>query len=199
MHLHSDLILASASPRRRTLLQMMGLSFNVHPSDIEEVVPEGVAPGVVAQSLALQKAKAVAPLYPDALTLGADTIVVLDGEILGKPVDPADACTMLRRLSGRTNTVYTGFALVHPASGRHTAHVEATGVTFGAMADQEIAAYVATGAPMDKAGAYGIQDDRGALFISRIEGDFYTVVGLPVHRLYRVLRNEFTDLCDTSL
>jgi septum formation protein len=105
---------------------------------------------------------------------------------------------MLRRLSGATHTVYTGLALVHPPSGRRVTAHEATAVTFAPLSDDEIARYVATGAPLDKAGAYGIQDDHGALFIARIEGDYYNVVGLPLHRLYRVLRAYFADLLDAG-
>ncbi|GIV59708.1 MAG: Maf-like protein [Rhodothermaceae bacterium] len=198
MRLKPLLVLASSSPRRRRLLEQLGLRFVVRPSDTEEVVPEGVSPETVVQALAREKAEAVAPAYPDALTLGADTIVVLDGEVLGKPADAAEAHAMLRRLSGNTHTVYTGIALVHPASNRNVTAFEATRVTFAPLTDDEIAAYVATGSPLDKAGAYGIQDDHGALFIPRIEGDFFTVMGLPLHRLYRVLRTEFADLMEEN-
>ncbi len=196
MRLNVPLVLASASPRRRHLLRQLGLEVIVHPSHVEETVPDALAPETVVQLLAKHKAEAVAPTYPEALTLGADTIVVLDGDILGKPGCAGEAHAMLRRLSGRTHTVYTGFALVHPASRRAVTAFEATHVTFAHLSDEEIAAYVATGAPLDKAGAYGIQDDYGALFIPRIEGDFFNVVGLPLHRLYRILRKEFKDLLE---
>lgn len=194
MHLSCPFVLASQSPRRVHLLNMMGLAFEQHPADIEEVVEHGLAPEAVVRSLARQKAEAVAAVRPDALVLGADTIVVLDGEILGKPDDPAHARALLRRLSGRTNTVYTGLALAHPATDRLETTFRATDVTFSDLSDAEIAAYVATGSPLDKAGAYGSQDDRGALFIERYEGDFYTVVGLPVNALYHFLRDRFGDL-----
>ncbi len=188
------IILASGSPRRRKLLEQLGLSFTVHVNPAEEVIPEATPPAQVVERLALEKAGPVAAAHPDALTLAADTIVCLDGEILGKPRDPEEACRMLRRLRGNTHTVYTGIALIHPASGRAVSTHEATRVTFGPMTEREIAAYVATGSPLDKAGAYGIQDDLGALYISGIEGDFYTVMGLPLHRLYRVISDVFTDL-----
>ena len=155
------------------------------------------------EALARQKAEAVAPLFPDALTLGADTVVVLhdgpgeappDAEVLGKPTDEAHARETLARLSGRAHQVYSGLALVHPASGRTVTAHERTSVTFAVLSADEIAAYVAAGSPMDKAGAYGIQDDAGALFVSGVHGDYYNVVGLPLHRLYRTLRLHFSDL-----
>lgn len=194
MHLRIPLILASASPRRRHLLQTLGLQFEVIPSYAEEHAPDGLPPEALVQQLAMEKAGVVAANHPDALTLGADTIVVLDGEVLGKPADAAEARAMLRRLSGRAHTVFTGLALLYPAADLRQTTFEATEVTFGALTDGEIDAYVATGAPLDKAGAYGIQEDYGALFVERIEGDFYTVMGLPLHRLYRLLQAELPDL-----
>ncbi|MDX1547330.1 MAG: Maf family protein [Rhodothermales bacterium] len=194
MHLRIPLILASASPRRRHLLQRLGLRFEVIPSHAEEHAPDGLPPEALVQQLAMDKAGVVAASHPDALTLGADTIVVLEGDVLGKPAGPAEARAMLRRLSGRTHTVFTGLALLYPANDLRRTLFEATEVTFGVLSDQEIDAYVATGAPLDKAGAYGIQEDYGALFVERIEGDFYTVMGLPLHRLYRLLQAEFPDL-----
>ena len=194
MQLTTPFVLASQSPRRKRLLEQLGVPFEVHISPVDEVIPDDATPGEVVQDLAMQKAASVAPAYPDALTLGADTIVVLDGAILGKPADAAEAAAMLRRLSGRTHTVFTGIALVHPASDRRTAAVEATDVTFADLSNAEIGAYVESGSPLDKAGAYGIQDDRGALFVRRIEGDYYSVVGLPLHRLYQTLRTCFPDL-----
>lgn len=189
-------VLASASPRRRHLLAQIGAEFAVIPSHAEEIVPEGAPPGAVVQALAHQKAEAVASALPDAsaLVLGADTIVVHDGDILGKPAGASDARRMLRRLSGQRHTVYTGLALLHPATHRTTLAYEATDVFFGDLTDAEIAAYVAGGSPMDKAGAYGIQDDAGALFVRRVEGDFYNVVGLPLFRLARLLREDFSDV-----
>ncbi len=174
------------------------MSFEVIVSEVSEDLPGATAPADGAMMLALRKAEDVARRHPEAVTLGADTIVVLHDHILGKPRDAAEAETMLRRLSGRTHTVFTGIALVHPKSGRAITASESTNVTFGPLDSDEIAAYVSSGSPMDKAGAYGIQDDRGALFVERIEGDYYTVVGLPLYRLYRILRASFSDLlaCD---
>lgn len=194
--LRVPLVLASRSPRRRALLERLGLAFDVRPSPDDERWPEGEAPGTAVERLALEKAEAVAHAAPEALTLGADTVVVLEGTVLGKPADPEEARRMLRRLSGATHTVYTGLALVHPASGRRVTAHETTAVTFAPLTEDEIARYVATGAPLDKAGAYGIQDDAGALFVTRIEGDYYNVVGLPLHRLYRLLTAHFADLLD---
>ena len=216
------LVLASASPRRRDLLARLGVDLIVAPSNISEPPMPGTEPSALVRHLALEKALAVAHARPSSLVLGADTVVVHNGDVLGKPPSDAHARATLRRLAGRTHTVYTGLALVKPAdadearrmlrrlaAGRHcvftgialvhlatqrriVAH-EATEVCFGAMTDGEIDAYVATGSPLDKAGAYGIQDDRGALFVRRIEGDYYNVVGLPLHRLYRTLQQHFAD------
>ncbi|MEM1055108.1 MAG: Maf family protein [Bacteroidota bacterium] len=192
LRLSVPFVLASASPRRRHLLGKLGLSFDVLPSDADETWPEATAPGPAVEDLALRKAEAIARDRPEALVLGADTVVVLDGEVLGKPRDESEARATLARLAGRSHTVYTGLALVL-GDRRATAH-EATGVTFGALTEEEILAYVATGSPMDKAGAYGIQDDLGALFVAGVEGDYFNVVGLPLHRLYRTLRQSFGDV-----
>lgn len=166
---------------------------------MEEVWPENEPHGLAVESLAAQKAEPISHEHPEALTLGADTVVVLEGEVLGKPRSEAEARSMLERLSGATHTVYTGLALLHPSSGRRLTAHEATQVTFSELSDDEIARYVETGSPMDKAGAYGIQDDYGALFISRIEGDYYNVVGLPLQRLYRMLTSHFADLMGASI
>ncbi len=207
------IILASSSPRRRLLLRQIGLAFDVLPADMSEEVAPGVAPADTVEALSLDKALMVAEQLAsrrdpescgirDAMVIGADTIVVLDGQILGKPDDTDHAAAMLRSLSGRTHQVYTGVALVFgsklvdaaglgrlPASNRngfrHHLFHERTDVTFGSLADEEITAYVDSGSPMDKAGAYGIQDDLGALFVERIDGDYYNVVGFPLFRFYR--------------
>lgn len=194
MELTVPFVLASQSPRRRRLLEQIGLAFIVHPSPVEEIIPPGLEPGAVAAHLAALKARDIAPRYPDALTLGADTIVVVEGDILGKPTDADEACAMLMRLQGRSHIVYTGIALLHPATDREETRYEATEVTFGPMTHAEIQRYVATGAPLDKAGAYGIQDDQGALYVAAIHGDYYNVVGLPLHRMYQCIRAKFTDL-----
>ncbi len=192
--LKSPLVLASASPRRRALLKQMGVPFDVHPADIDETAPPDTEPSALVGHLAMQKALTVAAHYPDRLVLGADTIVVLEGEVLGKPRDAAHARTLLRRLSGKMHTVFTGLALVHLGTTRRVAAHEETDVYVADLSDDEIDAYVGTGAPLDKAGAYGIQDDYGAVFIHRIAGDYYTVVGLPLHRFYTLLRVHFADL-----
>jgi nucleoside triphosphate pyrophosphatase len=189
-------VLASQSPRRKILLQQLGLSPEVIPSHAPEVVPPGADPIELVQSLATDKAANVGALHPKALVLGADTIVVLDGQILGKPVDEDDARQMLSSLSARSHTVFTGIALVHQETGRSRSTFAETTVTFGGLSSVEIARYVAGGSPMDKAGAYGIQDDAGALFVDQIQGDFYNVVGLPLRTMYLLLEREFSDLLD---
>lgn len=193
MRIDLPLILASQSPRRRRLLHRLGVEFTVQVSPAEEVIPPGAKPSAIVQTLAAAKATPVAGDHPDALVVAADTIVTLDDDILGKPASRAEATATLRRLSGSTHTVYTGIALQHMASERQATAVEATEVTFGPLREEEIAAYVATGSPMDKAGSYGIQDDLGALFVAQIRGDYYNVVGLPLHRLYRLLQTYFGE------
>lgn len=194
MHIATPFILASQSPRRRRLLERLGLDFTVHVSPAEEVIPEATPPAELVQNLAAQKADPVAALYPDALVLAADTVVTFEDVILGKPTSTNDAAQTLRRLSGMTHTVYTGIVLQHRASDRTVTAAEATDVTFATLDDDEIAAYVATGSPMDKAGSYGIQDSFGALFVAGIRGDYYNVVGLPLRRFYQLLRLHFADL-----
>lgn len=191
--LRVPLVLASASPRRRALLAPLGLTPVVAPTDADETWPGGAA-GAAVEALALRKARAATDggRHPDALVLAADTVVVLDGDVLGKPATPYEARATLARLSGATHTVYTGIALVHGARAE-TAHA-ATDVTFAALTPDEIDAYVATGSPMDKAGAYGIQDDFGQLFVARVDGEYSSVVGLPLRTLYATLRDRFPDL-----
>ena len=190
--LRVPLVLASASPRRRDLLVRLGLDPDVRPTDSDETWPGG-DPGAAVEVIALRKARGVRA--PGALVLGADTVVVLDGDVLGKPTGTADARAMLARLSGRTHTVYTGFALVR--DGRTLTDHRATRVTFADLSRAEIDAYVATGSPLDKAGAYGIQDDAGALLVASVEGDYLAVVGLPLQAVYRALRTHFPDLIAT--
>ena len=187
--LRVPLVLASASPRRRDLLAHVGIRADVRPSGADETWPGGPE-GAAVETLARRKAAAVPA--PGALVLAADTVVVLDGDVLGKPATEAEAREMLRRLSGRTHTVYTGFALAFDQ--RTASDHRATRVTFADLTDAEIAAYVASGSPMDRAGAYGIQDDAGALFVTRIDGDYPTVVGLPLRALYEATTAHFPDL-----
>ena len=194
MTLQAPFVLASASARRQQLLRNMGMRFEVCPSHVNERVETGVSPEDLVQVLALRKARYVAAQRPDALTLGADTVVVLAGDMLGKPDSPAEAEQMLKRLSGATHSVYTGIALLHPPSNRTVQASERTDVTFHTLSAAEVADYVASGSPLDKAGAYGIQDSRGPFFVRRIDGDYYNVVGLPLHRFYRILKEHFSDL-----
>ncbi len=180
-----EMILASQSPRRRELLRQMGFTdFRVVPAKGEERSPEGLAPGPLVEYLSAQKAEEVARAWPEALVIASDTVVAVDGEVLGKPRDRESALRMLRELSGRANTVYSGVT-VRRGSLVRTEH-EAAKVFFRTLTEEEIEAYVDTGEPMDKAGAYGIQG-LGALLVERIEGDYFTVVGLPVCRLGRIL------------
>lgn len=179
-----ELILASASPRRSALLRQVGLEFQVVPSHVDEAIPEGISPGGLVEYLALSKAKAVAALQPTALVLGADTIVVVDGEILNKPRDRGEAVAMLQRLSGRSHQVMTGVALVSRHEDR--CHHEITVVHFQSLDQGQIERYVDSGEPMDKAGAYGIQG-RASAMISGIEGDYFNVVGLPLSRTVQML------------
>lgn len=183
------LVLASASPRRRRLLEQLGFELTVDPSQAEEILDPGIPPSEMAVSLARAKTSEVASRHPGQIVLGADTIVVLDGHMLGKPENDLEACDMLARLAGRSHEVWTGVCLRGPEPDQETCFAERTEVEFAPLTAAEIEAYVATGSPLDKAGAYGIQDDWGAVFVSGIRGDYYNVVGLPLHALYRHLRN----------
>lgn len=178
------LILASASPRRRELLAQAGLRFDVLPANIDETRRSGEAPGDYVQRLALEKAQTIHALHPRAVVLGADTTVVLDGEVLNKPVDLADAERMLRSLAGRSHQVHTGVAVVSSLVQKQ--HLETTTVFFDAIAEADLQQYLASGDSLDKAGAYGIQG-YAARWIGRIEGDFFNVVGLPLAATVRLL------------
>jgi septum formation protein len=163
------------------------------PCDIPEAFDPSRTPEDNAAALALKKALYVAGQVPDGVIIGADTIVVLGGEMMGKPDGRRDAVRMLRALSGRTHSVVTGIALVERPSGRQMTGTERTDVTFRDLPLSEIEEYVSGGSPLDKAGAYGIQDDYGAVFVTRIEGCFYNVVGLPLSRLHTALREFQAD------
>ena len=178
------LILASASPRRRELLSRFGVPFDIDPADGPEIPPVGADPAHTVMALSEAKASATALRHPSDLVIGADTVVELGGAILGKPRDEADAFRMLRALSGNEHRVYTGVTLIKGAE--RVSEAEMTRVFFRDMTDAEIRAYIATGEPMDKAGAYGYQGVAG-LFVERIEGDYFNVVGLPLCRLGRML------------
>lgn len=178
------IILASASPRRRELLSRITDDFLCVPADIDEVVPDGIDAFAVPEYLARMKAAHVAAMYPSDVVIGSDTVVIADGDILGKPSDEDDARRMLRMLSGKVHTVVTGCAVV--CGGRAESFSERTEVEFYTLTDAEIDRYVATGEPLDKAGAYGIQG-KGCLLVRGIVGDYYNVMGLPVGRLYRMI------------
>ena len=174
------LILASASPRRRELLELITTEFTVITSDVDETLPPGTHPRKTVEELALRKAKAVARNHPEDTVIGADTVVVLEDAILGKPQDSRDARRMLKQLSGRQHLVYTGVAVLSPREVQ--VFSEETQVRFLPLTDRQIDMYIETGEPFDKAGAYGIQG-RGALFITGIQGDYYNVMGLPICKL----------------
>jgi septum formation protein len=194
MTLSVPLILASRSPRRRTLLERLGVSFDVVVSPADETLSGDPDPVEVARRLAARKVAPVADAHPSTLVLAADTVVAHDGRVLGKPADAEEARSMLHALSGQTHRVHTGLALAHRATGRQTTATETTAVTFASLAEREIEAYVRTGAPFDKAGGYGIQEGRSMLFVKHIAGDYFNVVGLPVQRLYTVLQDNFPDV-----
>lgn len=180
-----SLILASGSPRRQELLKLIAEDFTVHPVDADETLPQGMPVEMAAAFLADLKAKEAARLFPDDIVIGCDTVVILGDEIMGKPRDREDAHRMLRALSGESHSVLTGTSLYH---GKQTSvFTTETLVTFYPLSDAEIEAYLDTGEPFDKAGAYGIQG-KGALLVQGIEGDYFNVVGLPVAALSRALR-----------
>ncbi|WP_324667829.1 Maf family protein [Geochorda subterranea] len=181
------LVLASTSPRRRRLLAMLGTRFELETPAVDESSFDDMAPpDRLVMRLAEAKARDVATRRPDDVVIGADTVVVLDGQILGKPRDREEARRMLTRLSGRTHQVWTGVAVVHLAAGRAAVEAERTDVTFRPLSPDEVERYVQLGEGMDKAGAYAVQG-VGAVFVERLEGCYYNVVGLPLARLHRML------------
>ncbi len=184
----NPLVLASASPRRAEILRSVGWPFETLAVEIDETPRAGEEARAYVERLAREKAEAAARRVPGRVALGADTTVCVDGEIFGKPVDESEAQIMLQRLSGKWHEVLTGVALVRAGEDAlcHVAH-EITRVRFASMSAEEIEWYAATGEPMDKAGAYAIQG-RAALFIEKIEGDYWNVVGLPVQLVYRLAR-----------
>ncbi len=182
-----QIVLASASPRRAELLQKIGLDFRVQAADIEENFNPSQNLESQLAELALRKAQAVANTLTAGLVIGADTVVVIDGEVLGKPASPKEAALMLSRLSNRKHQVLTGLAVIDVKKGKAISGVENTLVQFRALSPAEIMAYVETGEPLDKAGAYGIQE-KGATLVERIEGCYFNVVGLPVARLVGMLK-----------
>jgi septum formation protein len=181
-------ILASASPRRRELLTLIGIDHEVQPANIDESYLAGETPRQHAERLAREKAAAIDA--GDAVTIGSDTIVVVDGDVLGKPRDRQHAAEMLRRLSGRSHVVMTGVAARW--QGKIVSGLEEVDVTFRHLTDNEIGRYIDTGEPMDKAGAYGIQG-YGATIVDRVDGDYFAVMGLALNRLVRLLRDVGLD------
>lgn len=188
------IILASGSPRRSEMLRNLDIDFTVIKSNADEsgVNPEGIPVSVYVQELALLKAMEVYGRVSaeDALIIGADTVVAIDGEILGKPADEADAFRMLKSLSGKTHQVYTGICVVRSDDGYSVCQNECTDVTFAELTDDEINEYIHTKEYEDKAGSYGIQG-KGSLLVEKISGDYFNVVGLPVRKLVKLMKEEF--------
>jgi septum formation protein len=180
-----NLILASSSPRRKELLENLRITFTISSSEVDESFETGLPPEEVVMQLAERKAQAVFNENPSSFVIGADTIVVAGNEILGKPADEAEAVRTLKTLSGHQHEVYTGVAIISPKG--MTRFYERTEVWFWELTDSEISAYVKTGEPLDKAGAYGIQD-LGSMLVKKINGDYFAVVGLPVARTIRELK-----------
>ena len=179
-------VLASSSPRRRDLLNLIGIEHEVRPPNIDETMRPGEVPRRHAERLAREKASAIATRDPDLITIGADTVVVINRKVLGKPKDKNDAARMLSMLSGREHTVVTAVAVSRGRKLRSA--IEEVRVRFRVLHDDEIEAYIATGEPMDKAGAYGIQG-YGATIVERVEGDYFAVMGLPLVRLVGLMRD----------
>jgi septum formation protein len=178
-------ILASASPRRRELLDLVGIAHDVQPADIDETYREGEEAAAHAERLAREKGETIAALHPQAIVIAADTIVLVDGLVLGKPRDEADAARMLSMLSGQSHVVLTAVAVSY--RGRMRSGVESVRVTFRTLDSERIGAYIATAEPMDKAGAYGIQG-FGATLVERIDGDYFAVMGLALARMVDLLQ-----------
>ena len=180
--------LASKSPRRAKLLKLLNLDFKTFAVDLNEDPINGESPIAMVKRLASHKMGAALEKVKEGIVITADTIVVLDKKIIGKPVNQKDAFRILKMLSGRTHNVYTGFALVNTKKKIKLVDYEKTAVTFRELSDKEIKGYIKTGSPMDKAGAYGIQDDFGAVFVKKINGCYYNVVGLPLSKLYKSIK-----------
>lgn len=183
----NDIVLASGSPRRRTLLENCGLHFQVYPSDALENPVSGESPKQMVERLALLKAETVAIRFPRAYVIGCDTDVFLDGQALGKPVDRSNAIQLLKTIQGRAHSVWGAFAILHKEKSLRIVHSDETKVSVIPMSDATVEAYVASGEPMDKAGAYAAQG-IGAQFIDRIEGSYTTVVGLNICAFMQVAR-----------
>ena len=181
-------ILASASPRRKEILEKVGFSFRICVTDVDETMNTLLPLEEAVKEIALKKALAVNEVKEEDIIIAADTIVVLDGEVFGKPKDYLEAKEMLSKLSGRTHQVYTGFALVNKQ--KQISECVMTKVTFHTLSEQDIEDYMNTGEPFDKAGAYGIQE-KGCLLVKEIEGDYFNVIGLPISRVNQILNEYF--------
>jgi len=180
--------LASQSPRRKSLLEQIGLEFKTFSVELDEEILDGEHPINTVKRLSLEKLKEAEKKVSDGIIITADTIVVIDKEIIGKPLTQKEAKTILKRLSGRTHFVYTGYSIKNSLKNKLITDYRRTSVTFRDLSNTEINDYVKTGSPMDKAGAYGIQDDYGALFISKINGCYYNVMGLPLSNVFESLK-----------
>ena len=187
-----EIILASASPRRKSLLENIGVKFGVVIADCDETISSDLLPHEAVMILSLKKAAAASLHFEkqNKIIIGADTVVVLDGEVLTKPKDEDDAYLMLKKLSGKTHSVMTGISVMRTTDSKCETVFEETKVSFKEMTDEEIRSYIKTKEPLDKAGSYGIQG-IGSMFIEKIEGDYFNVVGLPVSRLCDLLKKEF--------
>jgi len=179
--------LASKSPRRKKLLEQLNLKFKVLNVEIDEKVFRGESPSKAVKRLSVEKMNKAKLHVKSGIIITADTIVVIDRKIIGKPINQKDAENILKKLSGQTHRVYTGFSIYNSATKKIITDYELTKVTFRNLTAEEIKDYVLTGSPMDKAGAYGIQDDSGAVFVKKINGDYYNVVGLPLTKVYEAL------------
>lgn len=185
-------LLASQSPRRAELMRYIADEFEILPSDCDETVPDGIEPEEIPELLAARKALSVSRLKKDRLVIGCDTVVIIDGVILGKPHTPDRAISMLKTLSGRTHTVVSGVCICY--KGKTMSFSQKTLVSFYELSEEEIRDYVQSCKPLDKAGAYGIQD-KGGLFVREISGDYYNIVGLPVARLKREI-DKLISICE---
>jgi len=179
-----QIYLASKSPRRRKLLKQLGVKFKSFSVDLNEEVLDGEHPVQSVLRLAIHKSVVASTKVKNGIIITADTIVVLNDEIIGKPKNEKDAFKILKKLSGKTHSVFTGFAVKNLSNKKSIVDFERTEVTFRKLSAKEIRDYIKTGSPMDKAGAYGIQDDFGAVFVKKINGCYYNVVGLPLAKLY---------------
>jgi len=180
--------LASKSPRRRKLLKQLGINFKAFSVNLHEEIFDGEHPAATVKRLANHKFEEALKRKRDGIIITADTIVVLNKKIIGKPIDEKDAFRILKLLSGKTHTVYTGFVVCNVIKNKKIVDYEKTEVTFRKITDEEIEKYISSGSPMDKAGAYGIQDDFGAVFVKKINGCYYNVVGLPLAKVYQALQ-----------